>query len=187
MEIELKSILGIRQLINIAMEYACKRGQTSLIKCLVQHTFINVNNTSAVDTLLHDAIWRSEHDKTQLHKLCIAPQSDVLDVCKLVLNFDDSAALNAQDNNGDTPLHIACSYGYGDRKRTDIIEALLAFGADVNITNDRKQTPAQAAVYDDFSELLPLLHGINTKYILRQLRSSISVFMIALYVGCTPE
>jgi ankyrin repeat protein len=69
--------------------------------------------------------------------------------------LNDSAALNAQDNNGDTPLHIACSYGYGDRKRTDIIEALLAFGADVNITNDRKQTPAQAAVYDDFSELLP--------------------------------
>jgi hypothetical protein len=52
MEIELKSILGIRQLINIAMEYACKRGQTSLIKCLVQHTYINVNNTISVSCMM---------------------------------------------------------------------------------------------------------------------------------------
>jgi ankyrin repeat protein len=85
---------------------------------------------------------------SDLHGACLFPKSGVAEVIRLVYECD--ADVNEQNNDGDTPLHIACSCGYRDRKRysdhdsdkpTDIVEALMELGADVNITNDAKQRP----------------------------------------------
>jgi ankyrin repeat protein len=98
------------------------------------------------------------------------------------------ANVDEQDNRGNTPLHVACSYGYRNKKRTDIVEALMALGADVNIINDFKQTPAQAASDRGHNELRPLLNrlrAMDTNIRSRQLiilQNSISVYLTALFV-----
>ena len=52
------------------------------------------------------------------------------------------AAVNAQNNAGDSPLHVAISIG---RKADDMVEALIAVGADVNLKNNAGKYPLDIA------------------------------------------
>jgi hypothetical protein len=179
--------------IGEAIRRAREGGHVAVTKCVLEHSYVDVNRTQD-GTLLHHAIWMN--NDSELHGACLFPKSVAKDVERLV--NECGADVNEQNSDGETPLHIACSYGYQDRKRysdhdsykpTDIVEALMELGADVNITNDHKQTPAQVARDNKHEELLPLLDSTSLMdtYIRRQrlkliLRNSISVYSTALSV-----
>jgi hypothetical protein len=168
------------EIINHALDDARSRS-LAVVKCLVKHTDVAVNRTGRVDTLLHDVIWMCERSSA-LHDVCYDSRSVAADVYRLVYEF--SANVNEQDNDGDTPLHLACSRG-----KQDIVEALMSCGADVNITNDNKQTPAQQAIYHKHEKLIRLLDRtslMDTHVQRRQqkftLKTFISVHLTALFV-----
>src|SRR5512145_2002382 len=54
----------------------------------------------------------------------------------------DPALLELKDNNGNTPLSIACG---GFKKQLDIAEYLIKKGADVNAKNNNGSTPLHNA------------------------------------------
>ena len=79
------------------------------------------------------------------------------DVAELLLA--NGADVNAEDTRGDTPLHVAASYG--DKV---LAELLLANKADVNAPNDDLDTPLNVAVsrrYEDVAELLRQHGGVD--------------------------
>ena len=85
---------------------------------------------------------------TQLHKAC--DKGDVTEVMRLV-NVDDHM-INAQNNGGNTPLHLACQFGH-----SDIVKTLMLAGADETITENFLWTPARVAEAYGHPELLKLL------------------------------
>jgi hypothetical protein len=195
---EVRWMLQYRQLaqhtrtINKAIWNACFFGHmqhVSIFKCVVEHTDVDVNKIQRKGTLLHYVLWMNR--EVQLHTVCREEDSDESDVYRLVCKCGFN--VNEQDNDGNTPLHVACSRYRRDSQRTDIIEALIILGADVNITNDANQTPAQEAVLYGHNELLPLLDSTSLMDIiykrrqrreqLNVLRNCISVHLTALLVG----
>lgn len=77
-----------------------------------------------------------------------------LDLYKTKLGDSDfKTYLNSQDNDGNTPLHIACSINTQDKEMTDeqkesvngIIKTLLENNADMTLDNKNNETPKQIA------------------------------------------
>ena len=100
-------------------------------------------------TALHFAVSCSKDDGyTQLHEACV--KGDVTEMMRLV-NVDDHM-INAQNNVGYTPLHLACRFGH-----SDIVKTLMLAGADETITDIIWLTPAQVAEVYGHPELLKLL------------------------------
>jgi ankyrin repeat protein len=59
---------------------------------------------------------------------------DCPDLCKGLL--DHSADVNANDENGDTPLHFACKQG-----RINNIKVLICYGANLSCFNNEGKIP----------------------------------------------
>lgn len=60
--------------------------------------------------------------------------------------------MNSKDNDGDAPLHIAALHGH-----KEIVELLLANGANVNVKDSEGRTPFDEAIrrgHEDVFELL---------------------------------
>jgi ankyrin repeat protein len=66
------------------------------------------------------------------------------------------ANIEAEDECGNTPLHIASGQGH-----RAIVKALLAFGADCRAINDQGELPVDRAI--------GLAHSVEAKYLLQQL------------------
>lgn len=77
-------------------------------------------------------------EKTALHKAIksYAPYSETEQLIK-----NNPSMINAQDKNGNTPLHLACFKSYPER-----IKLLLENGANPNLKNLRNETPLHIAV-----------------------------------------
>jgi ankyrin repeat protein len=60
--------------------------------------------------------------------------------------------VNASDNHGDTPLHNAALRGY-----KEVVEALVAHAADVNVKNSRGRTPLDEATRRGHKDIVRLL------------------------------
>ena len=122
---------------------SCQRGHNKIAKLLslklMENLDLDVNlEDESANTVLHYAIWCSEnYGRTPLHWACNNSNSHI-DVAQLASKHE--LMVNKQDNDGNTPLHIACSRG-----NIDMICSLVAHGAQNEITNDRKQTPALVA------------------------------------------
>ena len=128
------------------------------------------------NTALHYAIWCQNKDNgvTNLHWACYV--DDVDDVCKLL--YVDGYDIDAQDNEGDTPLHKACSYG-----NNKAVMTLMLAGANESITNDRKLTPAQLAEHMGFCNCLldrTCLQSVLRKKSLEKLWSVNSIIISVL-------
>ena len=79
------------------------------------------------------------------------------DVVKLLLS--KGAVVNAKDNNGDTPLHLAGKSKVDNGK--DVAELLLATKAEVNAKNNNGETPLHLAMSTGHKEVAELIrqHG----------------------------
>ena len=64
----------------------------------------------------------------------------------------DTCKVSSEDNDGMTPLHIACQNGH-----TKVIQILLARGADVDHRNVNRCTPLNLAVKAKHKETVRLL------------------------------
>ena len=78
------------------------------------------------------------HGHTALH---LAVKAGSLKTVKIVLNYLLLSTLEEKDEDGNTPLHIACRYN-----RLDILHFFLDQGADVTALNNRKMTCLDAAI-----------------------------------------
>ena len=122
---------------------SCQRGHNKIAKLLslklMESLDLDVNlKDESANTVLHYAIWCSEnYGRTPLHWACNNSNSHV-DVAQIASKHE--LMVNKQDNDGNTPLHIACSRG-----NVNMIRCLMAYGAQHEITNDKKQTPALVA------------------------------------------
>lgn len=65
--------------------------------------------------------------------------------------------LNIQNNNGDTPLHILVRKS----NNADIIQSLIADGANINITNNDNETALDIAEKQNNQKIIDLLKNIN--------------------------
>jgi ankyrin repeat protein len=64
--------------------------------------------------------------------------------------------VNAKENLGVTPLHLAAAYGW-----KSVVEVLLAHNADVNAKEDDGETPLRLAEAHQYYDVIALLrqHG----------------------------
>ena len=106
-----------KELGNLRIDDAVKRGDLAKIRCLLQddHTLVSSKDNEG-QTPLFDA-----------------PNKAVAE-----LLLDNGADVNAKDKRLSTPLHIA---GGGFINRIDVVELLLARGAEVNARDDLGMTP----------------------------------------------
>ena len=93
-----------------------------------------------------------DKELTQLHKACL--ENDETKVLRLVCTNEHE--INVQDNADYTALHWACYFGY-----SDIVKSLMLAGADEQITNMSKETPAQVAKKRGHNELLKFLDKVS--------------------------
>ena len=144
-DVNLPNFFGYTPLIQ-----ACRASSISVSTYLL----IKVDNLdinfldNKFNTALHYAIWCSEYNFTRLHRAC--ENGNTTEVERLI--YVEKHGINALDDNGDTPLHIACRAGY-----SDIVSALMIQGADETLSDDDCLTPADVARLHKHYDLLKLL------------------------------
>jgi len=95
---------------------------------------------------------QSEEPASLLHQAVAAGDSE-----RVASLLSKGIDVNAKDDKGNTPLHLAARYGY---KKKDIAELLIANGADVNARNADGWTPLHFTAWrrytghEDITELL---------------------------------
>ncbi len=73
-------------------------------------------------------------------------------VDSVTLLINRGADVNAEDNDGNTPLHLAAYHN-----RFDVVALLINKGADVNAKSDKGNTPLHLAAYSDADDVATLL------------------------------
>ncbi len=76
-----------------------------------------------------DVLWADEAGATALHRLCMSASS-LSHVCLLIAARPQT--VHARDVRGRTPLHVAATARRGDVDPAELIERLLAAGADAS-------------------------------------------------------
>ncbi len=89
---------------------------------------------------------RFQNNKTILHA---AARFWNVELCDFLLK--NSLDVNAVDDNGETPLHTACGQDFGQARNMQnnaltTIELLLDWGAQVNVQNNKRETPLHLAI-----------------------------------------
>ena len=151
--------------------YCVSMSVSMYLLCEVSDLDVNIADRDG-DTALHWAVWCSKDRYAQLHWAC-SYRGDVTEVLSLV--YVKGHKINAQNNYGDTPLHLACSKGH-----SDIVETLMLAGADETITNDRGKTPAQVAKSEGHSELLKLLDRDSLWQVMLGRRNKLKLSVVVL-------
>ena len=178
--------------LSVACHYV-RMSVSMYLLCEVCDLDVNIARYNG-NTALHYAVWCNKEFNTQLHEAC----GDRYGFCNrsycgntnrggyvgnanevLRLVSEKSDMINGQDNEGNTPLHRACSSG-----QSDIVETLMLAGADETITNDAGKTPAQVAVREGHSELLELLDRDSLWQVMlrRRKKSKLSRVILMLLV-----
>lgn len=134
---------------------ACYCGQRDMVHWMLDHTSIDCNmSVNGSNTALHNVIWNSiwpDYGQTPLHEACIVGDVAEVDRLRLMDEFNEGD-VNVQDNDGNTPLHLACYKGY-----SEIVKILVLEQADLTITNHLNMTPTQVATDQQHGELLEFL------------------------------
>ena len=139
---------------DTALTRACRNSSHSVLMfllCEVSDLDVNIADGHG-NTALHITVWCSKDDNTRLHEVC--KRGNITEVLRLV--HVSGHRINIQNNDGDTPLHFACYYGY-----SDVVATLMLAEADETITNDGGKTPAQVAERGRHKELVKLVDRDN--------------------------
>ena len=93
---------------------------------------------------------RDNKDRIPLHR---AAENGYVDVVDLLVR--KGSAINDRDNEGWTPLHYAARW-HGN---ADMVNTLLAHGADPSATNRFGMTPSQLASWHGYKHIVTMLHA----------------------------
>lgn len=105
-----------------------------IINWLFRHGHVDINAVdNSGNTALHYTI--STESPTRLHEACRVGDTSWINEPWFVL-FD----INARDDDGRTPLHVAAMNGH-----MHVVRALLAYGADEYLVDDNNMTAADLA------------------------------------------
>ena len=126
--------------LNLPLHLACKRAHTMAVKLMVS----NGADSNAVN----------KERRTPLHTAANG-EKECPRLCEILLNYD--ARINAEDEGGNQPLHLACKLAY-----TEIVKTMVCHGADINAMNRIGQTPLHTAA--DGKNYCPELHEILLKH-----------------------
>eukprot|EP00058_Branchiostoma_floridae_P003217 XP_002588705.1 hypothetical protein BRAFLDRAFT_131217 [Branchiostoma floridae] len=91
-------------------------------------------------------------EETPLH---VAAQNGLFDLVDLLL--EKGADPNATNNEGDTPLALACTCTEGDSYYHNTVEKLIQWGADVNLKDKEKKLPLHNAARKGDHKLVEIL------------------------------
>ena len=132
---------------------ACYNAWGNVTQILLVEGLVN-QNVNIIDnrrnSALHYTIWcNSDNGLTSLHRACLFGLQR--EVSQLI--YVNDASVNVQNNEGDTPLHLACLHGY-----SDIVEIVMMAGANETIANDNMLTAADLAKRKGHTNLLDLLN-----------------------------
>jgi len=108
----------------------------------------------AVVLLTASLCWGFQNNQPQSYKAIheAVIKGSLKDVIRLL---EKGVDVNAKDNNGATPLHVAVRFGQKEVKEK--AELLIAKGADVNARDNLGWTPLAEAVYWGFKDLAELV------------------------------
>ncbi|XP_053962253.1 uncharacterized protein LOC128865887 [Anastrepha ludens] len=158
---------------------ACREGQLSVVRCLLEDLKADVNKQ--VDSL------------TPLMLACECTNKDPHTIDKIVqLLLKHGAVINVSDKYGTTPFMHACKNGYTlvvnrmikdvsfdaidnqgctpifhaiENNRTDVVKLLAEAGVNATIANRKGYTPVQVAQFHGFYDLLEFLPKENETYV----------------------
>ncbi len=120
------------------IHYAGQRKHKDICRLLVKH--------GAVDALLTTK-------DIEVRNLFRAASSYDFDTVNQILSFN-TKIVNTKDRKGQTPLHHACRNG-----DTKTVKVLLKHGADIDIIDINKQSPADEALKHKQHTVMKLLQG----------------------------
>lgn len=127
-------IFPVRAKLTENIHTAAEHGDLELVK-----SFIEQN-----PKLLHD---KDNEGNTPLHIACLNGKKSIVEFL-----ISQNADVNEKNNMGNPSLHFAALGGYAD-----IIEILLENGADINAKDDRGFTAIRFAVFRGFKDVVSLL------------------------------
>ena len=73
-----------------------------------------------------------------------------------VINLSLNEVLNASDQNGDTPLHLAC-----EGRSEEVVQLLIDSGANIKQTNNEGEVPAHVAVQYGSINIVKMLQKMS--------------------------
>jgi ankyrin repeat protein len=135
-------VIDVDSMTSLAI--ACYEGHTTVVKRLLTDATlpcdVNMVTDETCNTALHEVIWYTQ--VTPLYKACIS--GDTAAVGDVVYESD----VNIQVLRGRTAMHCACI-----NEHLDTVKVLLSVFADINITDDTRDTPVDACEYCGSPEL----------------------------------
>jgi hypothetical protein len=153
-DVSLRGELDISTGPMMLLTAACFHGHVDtvamLIKCVTPHT-VNIQCGRHNDSALHFAICFSnvKNWKHSIHGACTRDNTDDVSIAL----YDTNVNMTCHD--GSIPLHWACQNG-----SVDIVRLLLSVFARVDITNDDRRTPIDAAMQFGNKELVPYMSSL---------------------------
>ncbi|XP_035662257.1 ankyrin repeat and SOCS box protein 18-like isoform X2 [Branchiostoma floridae] len=122
-----------------ALHMCCGKDYLKIAKLLLRRgTNINAKTYDVEETPLH-----------------VAAQNGLFDLVDLLL--EKGADPNATNNEGDTPLALACTCTEGDSYYHNTVEKLIQWGADVNLKDKEKKLPLHNAARKGDHKLVEIL------------------------------
>ena len=147
---------------------ACANSHTRVALLLLmeyENIEVNLQQRNDGNTSLHYVIWHNR-EPTELHRCLYRAKKEIeifilehiIEAHYLIFDFSRNHLINSQDNEGNTPLHLACMIE-NERNvgRDRLVRPLLSLGADINITNNEMQTPVKLAQKLN-PKLMPILN-----------------------------
>ena len=145
----------------------CKKVQASqeMINCYIINflqRFLRLNPRSHSDgnTLLHLAVWhKTPVSEFRVQSVCKLP---CIETMRLILHA--GCEVNAVNNEGNTPLHLAVTFVPGSEQEEtlkEMLELLLDLGADTKLVNLKGQTAMDCCETDEARRILYEKEGLK--------------------------
>ena len=165
---------------------AAGTGQTKAIKALVAlGASLEAQSQNGLTPLHVAAMFDGTNRAEELHEelaatgvyALSAPASYAEMITALVAA---GASLDAQDDNGETPMHLAAS-----RNHTEAVKALVAAGASLNARNVQGQTPLMLAIDEGHRKVAMVLVEAGGHFIVDFTAEIVTILMPVLIVVCS--